>query len=299
MLNLLNWLSFKAKKSLPTKDSNDESYIIKSMDEYIIISEKINEKWNRLEAKLYSKIIESDDQICKIEGHCDVCNTRVNFTLDMLYGDGIKPNYRERMVCPICGLNNRQRFILNRTLTYLNKKSNVYIYEQITPFYKSAEKHIKNMIGSEYLGNNLQGGQIISGIRHEDACNLSFQDNTFNIVISNDVFEHVNDIEACLNEAARVLKVDGKLIMSIPFYVSNKVTERRAIMKENRIEYLKEAQYHGNPLSSEGSLVFYDFGWDIFDMLKNAGFRDSYMIQYYSEKCGHVGQNLYAFESVK
>lgn len=64
--------------------------------------------------------------------------------------------------------------------------------------------------------------------------------------------------------------------MSIPFTQSKK-TVQRAIMKNGVIKHLLPEQYHGDPLSGKkGSLVFYGFGWDFFDICKESGFTDAY-----------------------
>lgn len=39
-----------------------------------------------------------------------------------------------------------------------------------------------------------------------------------------------------------------------------------------------EPEYHGNPMTDKGSLVFYDFVWDLLNMIKDAGFKDVYII---------------------
>ena len=63
-------------------------------------------------------------------------------------------------------------------------------------------------------------------------------------------------------------------------------------MKEGEIIHLLPEQYHGNPISEKGSLVFYNFGCDILDMLKEAEFGDVYMLSYYSYFLGYLGYGL-------
>ena len=50
--------------------------------------------------------------------------------------------------------------------------------------------------------------------------NLPSQDNVFDIVHSITVLEHVNDVERCMNEALRVTKPGGVIIMVVPNYNS-------------------------------------------------------------------------------
>ena len=52
--------------------------------------------------------------------------------------------------------------------------------------------------------------------RKADACDLPYEDGFFDIVVSFDVFEHIeNDIKA-VSEVHRVLKKGGKLVFSVP-----------------------------------------------------------------------------------
>ncbi len=54
-----------------------------------------------------------------------------------------------------------------------------------------------------------------------------------------------------------------------------------------------EPKFHSNPVAKkEGSLVFYDYGWDFLDFLKKAGFKDAYMLGYYEIFYGYIGNAL-------
>ena len=50
--------------------------------------------------------------------------------------------------------------------------------------------------------------------------------------------------------------------------------------------------------SGEGALVFWDYGWDLLDWMKEAGFSDAYLQPYYSRKHGHMGAPQYYFTGV-
>jgi len=189
---------------------------------------------------------------------------------------------------------------LGHILNRIKKKDKlIYIYEQVTPFYKELTRIYPNTIGSEYLDSKYKSGTIVDGIRHEDSTCLSFPSNSFDLVLSLDVFEHVFDLEKSFNEAFRILKSPGRLIFSIPFYLKRDKTSKRAEIKNGNIVYLKKPHYHGNPISDKGSLVVYEISWDCLDMLKKCGFKDAYLTAGYNRKTGNIGLLQFFFEAVK
>lgn len=149
----------------------------------------------------------------------------------------------------------------------------------VTPFYEKLKTEIPNLTGSEYLSPSIDSGSIVNGILNEDSTNLSFKDNSFDLYISNDVFEHVFDYKKAFSEAARVLKPKGKMIFHVPFNLGLTKTVIRAKKgRKGKIINILEPIYHGNPLSEEGSLCVQDFGWDLFDILRECGFKKSYAL---------------------
>ena len=121
-------------------------------------------------------------------------------------------NFRESLVCPYCQLNNRQRIVARLILDQCTVDSNIYLTEQVTPFYGLLKKQFPNLVGSEYLGK----GITREDIRNEDLTGLSFLPEKFEVVVSNDVFEHVGDIEKDLCEIHRGFKKRWKVICNIP-----------------------------------------------------------------------------------
>ena len=202
----------------------------------------------------------------------------------------------------MCRMNNRQRLIatLIKQKLDVQHKKHVYFMEQVTPIFNWATSTFKNhnIVGSEYLGHEYEGGAIIKGIRHEDVENLSFPDGTLDLIVSNDVFEHVPSPAKAFAECARVLKPNGVLLATIPFHSNNdKESIVRAKLVNGRVEHLLPTSVHGNPVSADGSLVFTDFGWDMLDEIKAAGFSGVTVNIYASEELGHLGGGQIIFEA--
>ena len=220
-------------------------------------------------------------------GRCGPCGRDVEFSVENARDD-YDSVYREYLACPLCGLNNRQRFVASYVMRA--GKKDVYMYEYVTELYAFLSGRAR-LTGSEYLGPGYPGGRLVDGVRHEDAASLSFADGSFDLAVSSDVFEHVPDIGKALSECCRILRPGGKMLATFPFFRSTAGrTVQRARLEGDTVRHLLPEQYHGNPLSEKGSLVFYDYGWDFLDMCREAGFSDAYALAYYDAKMGHVGQ---------
>jgi hypothetical protein len=243
-----------------------------------------------------------------VDGYCVPCGKNISFLVDMQWG-GVRqdnvwlPNWRERQECPQCKMNNRQRLIATLIKQVLDAQhdNHVYLMEQVTPIYDWATAAFKNhsIIGSEYLGHEYESGATIKGIRHEDIENLSFHDDTLDLIVSNDVFEHVPNPARAFAECARVLKVGGVMFATIPFHNNNDESITRAKLINGRLEHILPPSYHGNPVSADGSLVFTDFGWDVLNDMQMAGFSDASVEVYASAELGHLGGGQLVFRLIK
>ncbi len=266
---------------------------IRCIEDYQACQEIIAERL-KYEKELTQILLASENKSCKITGFCEVCGQKSEFLVDFKYSDHITPNLRERLICPVCNLNSRQRYMVSTVLKEVSSMKSVpkiYLYEYITPVFQSIYKKVKqgNVVGSEFISNDLVSGKIVNGILHENAENLSFEDDSFDLLVSCDVFEHVNDYKRCFKEAERVLKPNGKMFFSVPFHIGRQENYRRAEIADGRLVHYSDPIYHGNPMNKEGSLVFWDYGWTMLEDLKQAGFRDAYMTPYYDKDYGYIG----------
>jgi SAM-dependent methyltransferase len=107
-------------------------------------------------------------------------------------------------------------------------------------------------------------GETVKGIRSENLEAMTFADESIDLHITQDVMEHVIRPAKVFREIARTLKPGGAHIFTVPLVNKAAPSKVRAqIDQAGDIEYLEPAEYHGNPISDEGSLVTVDWGFDI------------------------------------
>lgn len=112
----------------------------------------------------------------------------------------------------------------------------------------------------EYL-DGIIPGHYYNGIMCMDLRQISFADNRFDLVISEDVFEHIDGVEQAFAEINRVLKNGGRHIFTVPVHEGRMTKSRKALAPV----------YHGDPLRSEGVLVITDFGDDVVQLVDPFG----------------------------
>jgi SAM-dependent methyltransferase len=157
---------------------------------------------------------------------------------------------------------------------HAGKNHNHSVYELST--YGSTLNFLKlnfsKVFTSEYFPDK-KCGELINGILNQDVQKLTFADNTFDIITSNQVFEHVPDDIKGFSECFRVLANRGALIFSIPLYNIEKTTKIASIIN-NEIVFTETPEYHDSRLGGAKSApVFYHHSiHDICDRVKSVGF---------------------------
>ncbi len=248
-----------------------------------------------------------DKDSFSFQGYCRVCNISTQFLVDYRYSHQVQgkkvPNWRERLSCPNCRLNNRMRATIHLFLEECNPIKNSYIYltEQVTPLYKYFKNNFSNVIGSEYLGNQISYGSVLeNGIRNESLTELSFEDGKFDFILSFDVLEHIPDYQKAFAECYRVLNSNGKMLFTVPFRQrSEKNLIRAKLDSQGNLVHVEKPVYHGDPINNKGILCFQEFGWQILDELKDVGFDEVKAIIYGSGFYGYLGGGNIIFVAQK
>lgn len=224
-------------------------------------------------------------------------------------------NYREDCVCKKCKSITRKRHIALVFLAEINArykttiKSLSDIPETLDLKVYNLEskgalntclKHSKDYLCSEYFGPIENFGKEVNGILNIDLMKASFDDNSFNYIISTEVFEHIPHPYKAFKEIYRILKKGGSHIFTIPYLPYADKDEVRAILNaENEIVHILEPQYHGDPIrEDDGILVFTIFSKEMHEKLKEIGF--SVKVDQRSDyKYGIIGDNNFVFTATK
>lgn len=235
-----------------------------------------------------------------VDAWCWFCSREMAMTVDHEGAypvDGVvTPNWREKLCCPACGLNARLRSTLHFAERHLALREGlaVYLMERTSPVYDWFARRCPGAVGSEYLGEEIPfGAADARGIRNETASRLTFEDGTFDLVVSLDVIEHVPSYRRALVECARVLREGGRLLLSAPFQVGdpdNLLRARR--LEDGTVQHLLPPEYHGDPIRSESCLAYHRFGWALLEDLKRAGFGEANAFTFWSMEFGYLGDGM-------
>lgn len=231
-----------------------------------------------------------------LAGTCGLCGSTRGFRIDAPVDRDDAINWRESLACLGCGLISRSRAAL-QLLQALGSAVNcrdLYLTERLSRVYRWLQQRYPNCMASEYAGPDCQPGSRVwrrmRRVRHEDITALSFPDARFDAVLSFEVLEHVPDYPRALAEFARVLRPGGLLLLSAPFLLDQAHTQVRARRHaDGRIDHLLPALYHRDPLSRHGVLCYQDFGWDLLDTMRAAGFAQAAVITAAGADAGFIG----------
>jgi SAM-dependent methyltransferase len=226
---------------------------------FSIFSKKMPKQWSdtmNLDVKSEDKGI-----YFKNSGHCPACDTDVNFI-------ATNKHFGISYVCTNCDSRPRERALINAINTYYPRWKNLLLHESSPLLRRGASKlmsrECKQYIASQYFPNKAYGS-LHKGIRCENLEELTFEDESIDLHVTQDVMEHVISPYKAFKEIARTLKPGGAHIFTIPIVQRHNPSKRRARLNDDgKIEYLEEPQYHGNPVGDGlGALVTIDWGYDI------------------------------------
>ncbi len=222
----------------------------------------VKRKLNRILDKLLAKVMKRDFYFYQ-EGFCLCCDQKVVFYSDDNW-------LRDNFFCSNCSSIPRERALIY----FLNQE--IPNWKDLTMHESSPEnrgaslkfkRDCRKYSASQYFpGHSL--GESINGFLNQNLESLTFESNSFDIFVTQDVLEHVFEPAKAFNEIARVLKPGGVHIFTVPLVNKHERSEKWSILtKEGKVQFLKKPEYHGNPVDEAGSPVTMHWGYDIAEFI--------------------------------
>jgi ribosomal protein S14 len=201
------------------------------------------------------------------DGICPICDRRAHFVAE-------DPWLRDHFRCVRCHSIPRERALMAAIQMFRPNWRELAIHES-SPGFRGVSPMLKRRApgySSSYFDEGRPLGTILPGLdaRNENVEAMTFPEGSFDVFITQDVFEHLFDPESAIREISRVLRPHGIFLMTVPLVNRDQPSCRRAERRGDQIIHLKDAQYHGDPISPKGALVVTDWGFDICAQLSAA-----------------------------
>lgn len=235
-------------------------------------------------------------------GLCNVCGRETTF----YYSDPAL--YRESLVCRECGTTSRYRSIARgilrairellgaeaasiADLAKMDAKRTLKIYDTQASFYFDAGAYpIPDLLArckwldvrtSLYRPQQRLGKMLGPKSTNQNLEALTFPDNSFDIVVTSDVIEHVRLDYRAHQEIRRVLKPGGVYLFTVPHFRDRRDTFNRVAVMDPadpaKDMFLTEKEYHGDANADDGRALSYRaYGTDLDETLQRLGFTVDY-----------------------
>lgn len=185
-------------------------------------------------------------------------------------------------ICTICGStefycngnDHREDFRCNSCHSQTRVRYLKFVLDNSFPHWKDLIVHESSPASNTFFKNScvnysssFYNLELLEGGIYDSSYNLNlenlylFEDNSFDLFITQDVFEHVYQPDIAFREIQRVLKPGGAHIFTVPRSALWKNTKFRIKLDNKEIIYIEEPIYHLG-LTGTNSLVTIDYGQD-------------------------------------
>jgi len=207
----------------------------------------------------------------KRHGYCPCCMQETRF---VSYHEWLRDNF----VCVKCNSIPRERALIQTIEKFHPDWRRLAIHES-SPSKNAASALLAqglSYVATHYYPNDPLGS-LVHGYRNEDLEHQTFPGKSFDLVVTQDVMEHVYSPREAFAEIARTLKDGGAHIFTVPIINKHIKSEVWATKGDDGSPvFLKTPEYHGNPIDPNGSPVTMHWGYDIVDFIEaNSGLRSS------------------------
>jgi SAM-dependent methyltransferase len=171
------------------------------------------------------------------------------------------------------------------------KSTQLRIYDTQVPFYwKTGAYPIPDLLRrckwidlqtSIFRPMEQKGIRLSPSTTNQDLEQLTFPNDSFDVVITSDVMEHVRLDDRAHREIRRVLRSGGIYLFTVPHVRDRHDTLLRVIVTDpsdpSRDSYPLEKEYHGDANSEGGrALCYRTYGTDLDEILSILGFTVDY-----------------------
>ena len=228
-------------------------------------------------------------------GYCPICESAQRFV-------SLSEWYRDNLLCLGCGSIPRERalaHVLTRSVPDWRAKRIHECSPAPRSISEKARRECQGYIATQYFtGEPL--GAIVRGFRNENLENTTFEDGSFDVILSLDVLEHVNEPADCFVDMHRTLAPGGLCIFTVPTEKGMVDSERLArFLPDGAEELYASPEYHGNPISEKGALVTFRYGYDFaVDITQYAPF-DVTVYRFANHTLGILGDYTEVYECRK
>jgi SAM-dependent methyltransferase len=119
--------------------------------------------------------------------------------------------------------------------------------------------------------SDVSTGESCNGYRCENLEKLTFENESIDLHVTQDVFEHLFAPSAAFREIARTLRPGGAHVFTTPLVQKTEPSQFCVTTApDGTIINNTAPEYHDNPVSDEGSLVTVKWGYDIADYIFRA-----------------------------
>ena len=197
-------------------------------------------------------------------GWCPICERATTFSATEVW-------LRDHYLCEECHSLPRERALMVALQTRFPDWRRLRIHEsspELRGLSAKLARECPGYVPSQYdpdtpCGTLEPGGRW----RSEDLEQQAFASGCFDVVITQDVFEHIFDTDAAFREVQRTLRPGGAHLLTTPLVRAEAASRRRAERAADGVRHLEPPEFHGNPMSADGSLVTWDWGYDIVEQI--------------------------------
>lgn len=218
-----------------------------------------------LRAAKHRLVMNSSPVIARWKGECPVCRRETTFEARHEW-------FRDHLICTACerGSIPRERALMQALEQLAPSWRSLQLHES-SPGEQAASRVLrrdcKNYLATQYFPE-AEPGSCKFGVRCENLEAQTFPDESFDVVITQDVMEHVFHPDRVYQEIYRTLRRGGFYIHTVPIYKGLVATERRAsLAPDGSVIHHLEPEYHQNPIDPSGSLVTFHYGYDLPDLI--------------------------------